>query len=83
LRRRLDEGGSWLVETSLARIAQELLDAPRRPRPEPIHFEPAVVTRDTEAGRLTSTLAAPHYLGGPDDWEDPPVPWGSSDAAWK
>lgn len=83
LRRRLDEGGSWLVETSLARVAQELLDAPRAPRPEPIDFVPTVITRDTAAGRLTSTLAAPHYLGGPDDWDAPPVPWGSSEPSWK
>lgn len=83
LRRRLDEGGSWLVETSLARVAQELLDGPRAPRTEPPAFEPTVLTRSTAAGEVTSTLPAPHYLGGPDDWADPPVPWGSSAAAWK
>ncbi len=83
LRRRLDEGGSWLVETSLARVAQELLDGPRTPRTDPEAFEPTVATRSTGEGEVTSALAAPHYLGAPDDWADPPVPWGSSEAEWK
>ncbi|MFM9877840.1 MAG: CoA transferase [Rhodoglobus sp.] len=34
LRRRIDEGGSWLVETSLARVAHELLAQPRGDRHE-------------------------------------------------
>lgn len=82
VRRRVDEGGSWLVETSLARIAQELLDAPRSPRAETT-FEPTIATRTMVSGEVTSTLPAPHYLGGPDDWAEPPVPWGSSAAAWR
>jgi crotonobetainyl-CoA:carnitine CoA-transferase CaiB-like acyl-CoA transferase len=79
LRRRLDEGGSWLVETSLARVAQELLDQPRRPRVEHEQWQPTVVTR----GDVTTTAAAPHYDGGPGDWSDPAVPWGSSEPAWR
>ncbi len=71
LRRRLDEGGSWLVETSLARVAQELLDGPRAHarRDHPVRTDdrrPGARTRCT----VTSALPAPHYLGGPDDWAD-------------
>jgi crotonobetainyl-CoA:carnitine CoA-transferase CaiB-like acyl-CoA transferase len=79
LRRRLDEGGTWLVETSLARVAQELLDAPRSPRVDPEPWEPTVATH----GDLTTALPAPHYDGGPDDWVAPAVPWGSSEPRWK
>lgn len=78
LRRRLDEGGAWLVETSLARIAAELLAQPRHPRQEVGPWQPTVIVR----GNVTSAAAAPHFDGGPDDWAAPAVPWGSSPAAW-
>ena len=78
LRRRLDEGGSWLVETSLARVAAELLDQPRAARHEVSSWQPTVVVR----GSVTSAAAAPHYDGGPDDWTEPAVPWGSSPPSW-
>jgi crotonobetainyl-CoA:carnitine CoA-transferase CaiB-like acyl-CoA transferase len=78
LRKRLDEGGSWLVETSLARVAAELLDAPREPRAEHPAWLPTVITR----GDLTTAAPAPHYDGGPEDWSTPAVPWGTSRAGW-
>ena len=78
MRHRLDDGGSWLVETSLARVAHELLDAPRVGRMSHPAWQPTVITR----GDVTSAAAAPHYDAGPDDWADPAVPWGSSEAAW-
>jgi crotonobetainyl-CoA:carnitine CoA-transferase CaiB-like acyl-CoA transferase len=79
LRRQLDEGGSWLVETSLARVAQELLAAPRTPRAQSESWEPTVATH----GDLTTALPAAHYDGGPGDWRSPTVPWGSSEPHWK
>ncbi|MBX3099983.1 MAG: CoA transferase [Salinibacterium sp.] len=79
LRRRLDEGGSWLVETSLARVAQELLDAPRSPWIGHPSWEPTVGTHD----ELTTALPAPHYDGGPGEWPSPVVAWGSSEPRWK
>lgn len=85
LRRRLDEGGSWLVETSLARVAQELLDLPRTPRGHAATppWQPTVLTRTLADGRrLTAAAAAPAYSGGPEDWTSPPVPLGSSAADW-
>jgi len=79
LRRQLDDGGSWLVETSLARVAQELLDAPRAAPGESATWEPTVVTEES----LTTALPAPHYDGGRGEWRSPAVPWGSSEASWK
>lgn len=84
LRRRLDEGGSWYVETSLARVAQELLAAPR----EVGHaatppWLPSVITRTLADGTtITTAAAAPHYSGGPDDWATPAVAWGTSSPQW-
>ncbi|CAN5350240.1 CoA transferase [soil metagenome] len=81
LRRRLDEGGSWLVDTSLARVAAELLslERPRQRRAAPQPWRPTTIVRAT----VTSAAAAPHYDGGPDDWATPAVPWGTSGPAWR
>jgi len=78
LRRQLDEGGSWLVETSLARVAHELLDAPRTPTGGAAPWQPTVATHDG----LTTALPAAAYDGGPTQWPSPPVPWGTSEARW-
>ena len=74
LRRRAEEGGSYLVETSLARVAQELLAAERGPRAAHPAWEPTTVTY----GDLT--VARPAFPG---EWPAPPVPWGSSEPRWK
>jgi crotonobetainyl-CoA:carnitine CoA-transferase CaiB-like acyl-CoA transferase len=89
LRRRIDTGGSWLVETSLARVAQELLDAPRDVAREPersarhertpaYSWEPSTVT----FGAVTFAAPAAAYDSGPEHWPGPPVPWGSSAPRW-
>ena len=78
LRRRIDDGGSWLVETSLARIAGQLLAEPRGERTHWPAWEPTVVSR----GAVTSAVPAPHYDGGPEDWASPAVAWGTSAPAW-
>ncbi len=84
LRRRVDEGGSWYLETSLARVAQELLAAPRdggHVATPP--WQPTVITRTLPDGTaVTSAASAPQYYGGPDDWASPPVAWGSSSPQW-
>ena len=83
VRRQLDEGGSWLVETSLARVAQELRDAPRTPPDaapgELPTWEPTVITHDG----LTTALPAARFDGSRGDWPSPPVPWGTSEARWR
>lgn len=78
LRRRTDEGGSWHAQVSLARVAHELLAAPRIHRARHASFTPAVI----EHGDLVTAAAAPHYDGAPTDWSSPPVPWGSSAPEW-
>ncbi|MEP6478017.1 MAG: CoA transferase [Rhodoglobus sp.] len=74
---RAERGGA-LVETSLARIAQTLLAAPRTVAPAPA-WEPTTEQR----GELTITRPAPAYVGGPADWPSGPVEWGSSDPTWR
>lgn len=78
LRRRMDEGGSWLVETSLARMALALLDLRRGHRSPFDPWQPTIVVR----GDVTSAAAAAHFDGSPVDWATPAVPWGSSGPSW-
>lgn len=78
LRRRADEGGSWQVEVSLARVAHALLDAPRTPRPNTPPWDATTVT----FGELVIPAPAPAYDGSPREWPSAPVPWGSSAPAW-
>ncbi len=78
LRSRADEGGSWLAEVSLARVAHELLGSPRIRAARNSSWEPTVV----EHGDLILAAPAAHFDGSPDDWSAPPVPWGSSAPEW-
>ena len=79
LRRRADEGGSWLVETSLARVAAELLAGERGARTRHPGFDASTVVR----GRVTAAAAAPQFDGGPQDWARAAVEWGSSAPEWE
>ncbi|MGX5680269.1 CoA transferase [Schumannella luteola] len=79
LRRRADEGGAWLAEVSLARVAAELLGAPRDRRHRHAAFTPTVV----EAGDLVLAAPAPSFAGSPRDWSGPPVALGSSAPEWR
>lgn len=74
---RAERGGA-LIETSLARIAQALLAAPRTAEIVS-DWEPTTEQR----GELTITRPAAAYVGGPADWPSDPVEWGSSAAAWR
>ncbi len=74
---RNDAGGA-LVETSLARIAQALLAAPRGVKTRYPDWQPTMEDRDG----LTFTRPATGYVGGPIDWWSAPVEWGSSAPAW-
>ena len=64
----LRRGGGWLVSTSLARVAYELLTADRSVQPESGEFTPTTVT----SGSLTYARPALHA----DDFPAPPRPWG-------
>jgi len=78
LRRRAGEGGSWLVETALARVAAQLLAEPRGDRMPSPKYTPTTVA----FGDLTIAAPAPHYDGGPGHWRAAPAPWGSSSPEW-
>lgn len=78
-------GGSWRAELSLAQTAGWLLlaGAGDETPDEPLDTAPWLRTTESHAGLLT--YAAPPFLlqGGPDDWATPPVPFGSSEPAWR
>ncbi len=85
LARRAEEGGSWAIETSLRRVAAELLGMPRTEQPSPGPMI-ADATGHTQAfavdGREVVTAApAIAYAGGPTAF-GAPRPWGRDAAAW-
>ncbi|MET4783089.1 CoA transferase [Glaciihabitans sp. UYNi722] len=73
-----DDRGGALVETSLARVAQALLDAPRGPKVSHPEWQPTTEVRDG----ITIARPAPGYVGGPRGWPSGPVSWGSSTPEW-
>ncbi|WP_345801246.1 CoA transferase [Microbacterium sp. AZCO] len=84
LGRRTREGGSWLAETSLRRIATELLGMPRTSEPAPVDVvDPAAHTQRFDvAGRTITTVApAAGYAGGPTRFASP-RPWGRAAPEW-
>ncbi len=86
LARRAHEGGSWLVETSLRRVAAQLLGMPRTPRPEPAatiaDAEPHLQTFTVAGSQLTTTAPAATYDGSPVGYAAP-RPWGADAPAWR
>lgn len=84
LQRQSAEGGTWLVETSLRRIAAELLGLPRTEhRSPPPAYDPAPHLQHFELDGLTLTTAAPAVTvdGRPTRFQ-PPRRWGRDPAAW-
>lgn len=84
LERQSLEGGSWLAETSLRRVAAELLRMPRTAEPsaaEPFDPAPHLQTFAFDGGILTTAGPAIAYEGGPDAFA-PPRPWGADTPAW-
>lgn len=84
LDRRSTEGGSWLAETSLRRVAAELLGLPRRDHPAgaPLQ-EPSGHLQDFDVDGATITTAAPaiSYAGAPTLFAAP-RPWGRDEPTW-
>ncbi|MCT9821448.1 CoA transferase [Microbacterium sp. W1N] len=83
LRRRAAEGGSWLAQTSLRRVAAELLGRARTPRAEPADARPDATGRlqhFTVGGRSVITAAPPIRLGG--RGFAAPRPWGEDEPRW-
>lgn len=84
LARRAEEGGSWLAETSLRRVAAELLGLPRHLGPiAPQALDPAGHLQDFDVDGVALTTAAPAlaFPGGPTRFA-PPRPWGRDAPRW-
>ncbi|QIG38070.1 carnitine dehydratase [Microbacterium sp. 4R-513] len=84
LLRRQAEGRSWIAETSLRRVAAELLGMPRTAEaPTFTPVDPAAHTQTFEVDGSAVTTVAPAvaFAGGPTGFA-PPRPWGRDDASW-
>ena len=84
LARRSAEGGSWLVSTSLRRIAAELLGLPRSPTVRAAQapsWERHSQTFEVDGRRITTAAPAIAYPGGPSRFRAP-RPWGGDGAEW-
>lgn len=81
LRRRATEGGSWLAETSLARIAAELVGADRVSA-DPGVLRPAMLERNSPSGRLSYPAPALASPPAPADWEAVGRVWGAAAPEW-
>jgi hypothetical protein len=85
LSRRAREGGSWLADTSLRRVAAELLALPRTAEPEPADaaIDPRGHTQTFEVGGRSVVTPAPAvvYAGGPAQYAAP-RPWGEDEPEW-
>lgn len=84
LDRQRSEGGGWLVETSLRRVAAELLGLPRtaQPSPEATDQPPALQRFDVAGTQLITAAPAVGYAGSSRHFA-PPRPWGCDAAAWR
>ena len=84
LDRQTAEGGSWFAETSLRRVAAELLRMPRTKEPsvaDPFDPAPHLQTFPFDGGSLTTAAPAVAYDGGPDSFAAP-RPWGRDAPVW-
>ncbi|MEJ3404965.1 CoA transferase [Rathayibacter sp. YIM 133350] len=83
LARQRAEGGTHLVQTSLRRIAAELLTLPaeQRAAADPDLSDQAV-TYETDAGTVRVVRPAARLAGMPDTFADAPHAWGTDAPAW-
>lgn len=80
LRRRRREGGTWIIRTSLRRIAAELLGMPRASEPEPEQtMDPSAHTASFDVDGTTLITAGPALPGLA---FAAPHRWGSDQPAW-
>jgi crotonobetainyl-CoA:carnitine CoA-transferase CaiB-like acyl-CoA transferase len=87
LRRRQHEGGSWLVQVSLARVARwidELGRVDGAHLREPGQRDVADLLEESPStfGRLTYVRPPGHLGGSAPRWETPPRPPGSDPPSW-
>lgn len=85
LERRATQGGSWLVETSLRRVAAELLGMPRTAEPEPADALADATAHlqsfDMGGREIRSVGPAVSYAGAPTAYAAP-RPWGEDEPMW-
>lgn len=84
LRRRAAEGGTWIVRTSLRRVAAELLGMPRDVGPgtsAPPPKNPATQTFSIGGRDVTTVVPAVMWPGAPDGYA-PPREWGTDRPEW-
>jgi crotonobetainyl-CoA:carnitine CoA-transferase CaiB-like acyl-CoA transferase len=88
LRRKMQEGGSWLVRVSLAQTAHWLTQLGRLPHgfdcPEPdaAEIKSMLDGMDTPFGRLTFVRHAARLSETPARWSRPPAPLGTHAPVW-
>jgi len=84
LRRRAVEGGGWIAETSLRRVAAELLALPRRAESvgEAPPADPETQLFDVAGASVRTVVPAVAWAGGPTAFA-PPRPWGEDQAVWR
>jgi hypothetical protein len=84
LRRRSVEGGGWIVETSLRRVAAELLALPRSAEPcgDAPPEDPETQVFDVGGTAVRTVVPAVAWAGGPALFA-PPRPWGGDQAVWR
>lgn len=84
LRRRRTEGGGWVVEISLRRVAAELLGMPRSPVPLQVAVPdpaPHLQRFDLDGMSVTTVGPAVSYPGGPEGFAAPRR-WGRDAPEW-
>jgi len=91
LKRRAQEGGSWLVRTSLAQIGKWIVDLGEVPadalRAVPVEFSPTELASwsmdtDTPSGRLRHLKPVVQMSETPPYWARPTVPLGFHPPVW-
>jgi crotonobetainyl-CoA:carnitine CoA-transferase CaiB-like acyl-CoA transferase len=84
LSRQANEGGTWLVETSLVAMARLLLDSARSDGSQdgPASWDDCLTECDTPSGRLRYALPAVLLDGGPKDYPSPGRVWGADPPTW-
>jgi hypothetical protein len=86
LHRARAEGGSWVIDVSLRRVAAELLGMPRTDEPDPVGSLPAAASHVQEFAveelRVTTAAPAIAYAGGPEAFA-PPRRWGRDAPEWR
>ncbi len=80
--RQRHEGGSWVVQIALARIAQELLNSAADSAPGVPPGEPTVQRGSTQAGAITCAAPPIIYRDGPSQYPELARPWGRDEPDW-